>query len=274
MALINFLEFQSIFQGAKTMAIVGSSDSVLRYSNGKCIDACDLVVRFNRTKVDGLEDKVGSRTDILVVNDVNNLSKAPQVKELSNPRVVVCFIDRVGFNKSETHLKDFLDWVGDKDLFLCPRPDIAMIPVEKGTRSFSMGLYALGFLPYALSIKELFVTGFTFFGSVEGGAAHYSKKASFSGSLWHDADMELLVARQILSEYPFNVSLTDEVYSVLKEPKKNIQLFGGELQNKNAPKKSNLRLLANFFGYLLYKFTKVIMKSTFLLRRFAEYLRS
>jgi len=273
MAILDFIQFQQIFKSVSSMAIVGSSDSVLNYKNGQHIDGHDVVVRFNRTKVDGLTDKVGSRTDILVVNDVNNLSKAPNVKALSNPRVVVCFIDRAGFNKSETHLREFLEWVGGVDLFLCVRPDIAKIPIARKTRSFSMGLYALGFLPYALSIKDLFVTGFTFFGAVEGGAGHYSKKTSFSGSLWHDSDMELLVARQIFLEYEINVSLTNETYSVLQNSKNNIQLLDSGLIYNEATKANSFRSITTVLGFLLYKISKIIMKSAFVLRRVADYLR-
>ena len=58
------------------MAIVGSAESALDWENGEFIDSHDVVVRFNRTIVDGLEQYVGSRTDIIVANDSNNL-KSP-----------------------------------------------------------------------------------------------------------------------------------------------------------------------------------------------------
>jgi len=271
MALLNYLEFQKRFVDTKSMEIIGSSDSVLKYENGTYIEAHDVVVRFNRTKTDDLEDKVGSRTDILVVNDVNNLKKAPVVRELSNPKVVVCFIDRSGFNKSPTHLSDFLEWVGDADLFLCPRPDIAMVGVDRNTRSFSMGLYALGFLPYALNVEKLFISGFTFFGAVEGGSLHYSKKASFAGTLWHDADMEKMVATQILNEFKMDVTLTEEVFQLVKQIRPNIHCLG---KNNQFVSKSRVSFVVlGAIGFILYKIAKIFMKIGYLLRRVAEILR-
>src|SRR6056300_1624390 len=110
MALIDLIEFQERFGSASSMAIVGSSDSVLREKNGKYIDECDLVVRFNRVKTSGLEAHVGERTDILVVNDVNSLAKSDYARNLSNPKVIVCFVGRAAFSKHSNHQRDFLEW--------------------------------------------------------------------------------------------------------------------------------------------------------------------
>jgi len=272
MALLNYLEFQERFINTKSMAIIGSSDSVLKYEIGPYIEGHDLIVRFNRAETDGLEGKVGTRTDILVVNDVNNLKKAPVVRELSNPKVVVCFIDRSGFNKSPTHLSDFLEWVGDTDLFLCPRPDIAMVGVDRNTRSFSMGLYALGFLPYALNVERLFISGFTFFGAVEGGSLHYSKKASFAGALWHDADMEKIVATQILNEFNMDVTVTEEVFQLVKCSKTNIHCLGNDHGQLVYSQRLSY-VIPEVIGFLLYKISKIIMKVGYVLRRLAEILR-
>ena len=78
---------------ARSMALVGNADTILEHASGARIDGCDVVVRFNRAHVDGIEDKVGRRTDILVANRNYNLSKAPSPAETLQPRCVVCFLE-------------------------------------------------------------------------------------------------------------------------------------------------------------------------------------
>ncbi|MDB4411161.1 glycosyltransferase family 29 protein [bacterium] len=65
---LSVLDLQEMFAGAKSMAIVGNSSSVHQWKNGELIDSYDIVVRFNRSVVDGIEEVVGSRTDIIVAN--------------------------------------------------------------------------------------------------------------------------------------------------------------------------------------------------------------
>ena len=40
----------------------------------------------------GIEDKIGSRTDLLVANAANSLQKAPSPAETIRPRWLLCFI--------------------------------------------------------------------------------------------------------------------------------------------------------------------------------------
>ena len=41
---ISILDFQDLFSGSKTMAIVGSAESALNWENGEFIDSHDVVV--------------------------------------------------------------------------------------------------------------------------------------------------------------------------------------------------------------------------------------
>lgn len=53
---------------SENMAIVGSSDRLLKKELGSKIDIFDNVIRFNRAPVDGYETFVGSKTYLRVVN--------------------------------------------------------------------------------------------------------------------------------------------------------------------------------------------------------------
>ena len=66
-----------------------NADTILDHASGERIDGCDIVVRFNRAHVDGIEAKVGRRTDILVANRNYNLKKAPSPAATLRPRCVV-----------------------------------------------------------------------------------------------------------------------------------------------------------------------------------------
>jgi Glycosyltransferase family 29 (sialyltransferase) len=63
-------EFRSVTMG-------GKAATILWRQNGALIDSHDLVIRFNRAHVKGIEDKIGSRTDLLVANAANLLQEAP-----------------------------------------------------------------------------------------------------------------------------------------------------------------------------------------------------
>ena len=50
------------------IAIVGNGPSAMSGYNGKFIDSCDIVVRFNMYQTESYEDYVGSKTDIWMIN--------------------------------------------------------------------------------------------------------------------------------------------------------------------------------------------------------------
>ncbi len=50
-----------------SVAVVGSGPSLLKLNEGKDIDSFDTVIRFNGAIVNGYEEKVGSKTDLLCV---------------------------------------------------------------------------------------------------------------------------------------------------------------------------------------------------------------
>ena len=85
MPAIGLRAFHEMFAHARSMALVGNAETILEHASGERIDGCDLVVRFNRAHVAGIEDKVGRRTDILVANRNYNLRKAPSPAETLQP---------------------------------------------------------------------------------------------------------------------------------------------------------------------------------------------
>lgn len=49
------------------IAVIGNSADVLRSERGHLIDACDLVIRINSFRNNGIEKYVGSRTDVVSI---------------------------------------------------------------------------------------------------------------------------------------------------------------------------------------------------------------
>lgn len=264
---ISILDFQDLFSGSKTMAIVGSAESALDWENGEFIDSHDVVVRFNRTIVDGLEQYVGSRTDIIVANDSNNLKKAPSPEFTSRPKCIVSFVktNSVG-SRAKNERRDFLEWTGTTPLFFCPGPEVLCCDVPRRKRGFSMGTYAIHALPYFLNIKKLFVTGFTMFGESSGGSEHYTKKSTRASVTWHDADLERYIAANALAHHTCELVVTDEVAEFVSK-----EGFSVNVRGDNSGKKFE-KLSKRFtpWWHVLERFGKTMITSGYHLRRLAE----
>ena len=265
--LLSILEFQRMFAGAKSMAIVGSASSVHQWENGDFIDSHEIVVRFNRTTVEGLENVVGSRTDIIVANDANRLSKAPSPEFASKPKCVLTFINTQGIgNRSEEQLEGYLEWVASTPLLWCVGPEILCCDVPMRKRGFSMGTYALHALPFLLNIEKLFVTGFTMFGESEGGADHHTKKSNRANVTWHDADLERYIAANVLGHHSCELTVTDEVAEFMEREGFKATRLGGITGEKR--RKPNHGTTAMW--YALGRVAKLLITTGYHIRRFAE----
>lgn len=249
------------------MAIVGSSSSVNQWENGDYIDSHDIVVRFNRTTVDGIEKNVGSRTDIIVANDANRLSKAPSPEFASKPKCVVTFVNTHGAgNRTKEQLGGFLEWVANTPLLWCPGPEILCCDVPMRKRGFSMGTYALHALPYFLNIEKIFVTGFTMFGESEGGADHHSKKSNRATVTWHDADLERYIAANVLAHHSCELMATDEVGAFMEREGFKANLLNGKPGEKR--RRPNTSLTAMW--YVMGRIAKILVTAGYHLRRLSE----
>ena len=82
MNLVNILKNKSVI-------LVGSHPSILNYKFGHIIDSFDVVIRFNCAHTHNIEEYIGSRTDIRVINTVSDYrkpsnKKMPEVKMSRN----------------------------------------------------------------------------------------------------------------------------------------------------------------------------------------------
>ena len=267
MKWISVLGFQKMFLGAKSMAIVGSAPSVLQWENGSYIDSHDVVVRFNRATVDGIEKHVGTRTDVIVANDSNNLTKARSPEFTSAPKCVVAFVktNSIG-SRAQDERQQFLDWVGNTPLFFCPGPEMLCCEIPSRKRGFSMGTYALNALPYFLNIQRLFVTGFTMFGESTGGAGHHTKVSSRSSVTWHNAELERYVAANALAHHDCELLATDEVAEFMEREGFTAKVKSSE---RNA---AHLQPRRGFLipWYCLERVGKLLITSGYHVRSFAE----
>jgi hypothetical protein len=201
-----------MFAGAESMAVVGNADTVLDYESGSLIDACDLVVRFNKAHVTGIESKVGRRTDILVANRRYSLERAPPPGETLQPRCLACFIepdrgpDPVAWGR----------WAGAVPTFVTLAPDLlGAIQVER-TRPVTSGTSALYCFVHMLPIKRLFVTGFTFYGAAGVGPGNYWEELSDPRGLFHDLEAEARIFVSILERFKGKLEVTPEVQELMR----------------------------------------------------------
>ena len=267
---LSMLDFQSMFSSAKSMAIVGSSPSVEQWDNGEYIDSHDIVVRFNRATTEGFERHVGSRTDIVVANEANNLSKAPSPADTVAPKCVVLFVKPNAVD-GKVWQEPFFDWVGETPIFISMGPEILSCDVPSRRRGFSMGTYSLAGLPHYLSIEKLFVTGFTMFGAVPGGAHHYCKKTNQAAVTWHDADLERQVMANLLGNTDCDLTVTEEVASIMTS-----EGFSAHLLQVGSEEIATSKQRSGFKPgcYLLGRLSKLMLTLGFILRRVAERRRA
>ena len=83
------------------IAIVGNGPSVMGDYNGKFIDSCDIVVRFNMFQTESYEDHVGSKTDIWMINLRNLQDLNPKfIDKYSNSNCNILFENNISMAES------------------------------------------------------------------------------------------------------------------------------------------------------------------------------
>lgn len=71
----------SFLDKKKSICLVGSSPDIIGSNKGKEIDKFDTIIRFNDVKIEGFENDIGKKTDILVMNSAAfDSSKQPYNK--------------------------------------------------------------------------------------------------------------------------------------------------------------------------------------------------
>jgi hypothetical protein len=209
MNLIDPFQFRDLFSSVRSLAVVGNAPSILDWDNGTKIDSADLVVRFNRARTAGLEQKIGGRTDVLVVNASNSLEKAPPPQELCQPRCLICFVSPAGTRTLD--VRPFVKWAGDVPVLFSFGPDLIGLSAPTRQRPLTSGTYALYMLLRIFDVQRLFVTGFTMFGATEGGAGKYWNEPVPHAAFAHDLDHEVGLFVSTLAAHPGELELTPEV---------------------------------------------------------------
>ncbi|MGH6914026.1 MAG: glycosyltransferase family 29 protein, partial [Geminicoccales bacterium] len=194
MSAIDLETFQDTFRAARSMAVVGNAESVLEWPSGELIDGHDLVVRFNRAYTEGIEDRVGRRTDILVANRTYSLRKAPSPRQTLKPKCVVCFLEP----DHEIDYASFNAWTGGLPTLITLAPDLAGIGQFRRTRPVTMGTNALYTFLRLFKIERLFLTGFTFYGAVPGSHGVYCGAPRKARGMWHDLEDEAAIFARVI----------------------------------------------------------------------------
>lgn len=212
MSAINFQTFHDMFRGARSMAVVGNAESVLERRSGESIDGHDLVVRFNRAYTEGIEDRVGRRTDILVANRTYSLRKAPSPAANLKPKCVVCFLEP----NQEIDYASFNAWTGGLPTMITLAPDLAGLGQFRRTRPVTMGTNALFTFLRLFRIERLFLTGFTFYGAVAGSHGVYCGTPRRARGMWHDLEDEAAIFARVIGGHSGALTATPEVEELLR----------------------------------------------------------
>lgn len=214
MNLIDPFEFRDMFAHVRSVAIVGNAPCVLNHRHGALIDSHDLVVRFNRARTGGLEEAIGSRTDVLFVNAANSRTKAEPPDQLSRPRCLVCLCSPQGTRTAE--VAPFRAWVGDCPILMSFGPDLIGLPPMQRSMPLTSGTYALFILLRLFALERLFVSGFTMFGAVAGGTGKYWDEAAPAAAAAHDLDQEASLFAFMLKSFPGKLTVTEEVSALAR----------------------------------------------------------
>lgn len=71
----------------KSVILVGSNPNVFDKKYGDIIDSYDIIIRFNAASTEGIEDYVGSRTDLRIINTISDYRTHSNIENL--PEVVL-----------------------------------------------------------------------------------------------------------------------------------------------------------------------------------------
>ena len=205
-------DLHAAWAGVRSVALVGNAATILEHENGALIDSHDLVIRFNRAHIAGLEAKIGSRTDILVANVSNSLQRAPSPADTIRPRWVLCFVQP----KPDSDIEPFREWAGDIPTVITLSPDILEFSTVARQRGLTLGTYTLYILLKLFRVERLFVTGFTMYGAAGGSFQKYYGPGARNVGSYHDLDAEAELFSAMLASFRGELRITPEVANLLK----------------------------------------------------------
>lgn len=196
-----------MFPEGKTLAIIGNAPSVRQQRLGGHIDGHDVVVRFNECALDGFEEYVGRRTDILVSNPYAETRQRPLLDGRSAKVVLILTPQTRRGDAAE-----FARWAGDNKVLFSYTPALIGVPDADHTSALTTGTYAIHLLWRLLRPKSVFLSGFTMF--AEPGSSHYWQGGAPPGLKAHDLKREASIFTSIINSIRAQVAITKDVFDV------------------------------------------------------------
>jgi len=246
---MSIFEFCQRFRHVRSAAIIGNAPCILDWPNGELIDSYDMVVRFNRATTEDCSHQVGSRTDVLFANTGQSCLKSPRPVETLKPKVIVCLVPPT--EASCVDPTELLQWVSDVPFVLSFSPDILGVHTSGRCRPLTNGTAALYLLQKLFNLERLFITGFTFFGMVEGGSGKYWGRNEPQYQWSHDVVQEAQIFSSIVAQFPGTVTATPDVHAVLN--KNGVRLSNGSNGKATLGRRRNgvMRRIADGLGWRL-----------------------
>ena len=189
----------------KSIAIVGNSPNLLGKQKGVCIDSHDIVVRFNNYKIKGFETDYGSKTNIWVccqADDVVNLSEN-EVKQLD---YVLYNIDLWHAKLSDKCFQNISENIERKEMVGYIESKYIQNLKQCGFLCPSTGLATIYYFHKLVSLKRNNIFGFSFLENNSNFYEHYftrrskSKIKKFIKNGHHNFAKESIFLNKLLEE--------------------------------------------------------------------------
>ena len=212
MHLINATDFLEKFAESQSVVFVGNGPSMKDSGLGKWIESFDIVVRFNECKIDGYEDDVGSRTDILVINPyVEPKNPDKFLNSLSKDGVVIIISPET--RRAHTSYLDHI--LKDREVLFTFTPDIVLVGDVDHHNGLTTGTYGVFLLSRLLLPSHTAITGFTMF--LNNTACHYWQPNMPSGLHAHDIEVEAKIFIKICNKLKNEIVVTEDISWVSRQ---------------------------------------------------------
>lgn len=171
---------------AQNCVLIGNGPSVLKTGLGSRIDAFDEVIRFNKFKIHGFEQDVGTKTSLWATFGRGTLPLDPDIRPM---RILYTH----GTSGNPTYNPEVLYRI-PLDFFNKLRDDVQALskkpPEIKLKLLASSGLLVIYWLLEVLSLKKIHLVGFDNFQKKNSNLHHYWIPSAFKQPVEHDGEVE------------------------------------------------------------------------------------
>jgi len=192
----------------KTCAVVGNAPNILENEYGESIDSHDVIIRCNRSFVEGFEKHVGSKTTFRIINchtffefthkrvpDFNKVFSTIETKKLNEiiaPDEIILLKDDLnypdGLVARTSHIEKLLKEQWEMDNNVCSI-NLGQITHRNGLRfNASAGAVAIAFCRSCFPQAQVDCYGFSFYQESKDCSHYYESVAP--KELGHDYDSE------------------------------------------------------------------------------------